>query len=228
MKIPVYINSFNRLSYLEGILKELERFDALGPITVVDQASTYPPLQEWLSQRKDFRLIRMRENHGPRGVFAGLERHNFGCPFYIVSDPDLDFSQCPADLIPRLVGVMQANPEIVKAGPSIRLDDIPTSVPFYDRIMLDEGVHYREWFSPEWWKAAIDTTFAIYRFGEPFLYSPALRAAAPYHVRHLPYYHVPANLTDEDRWYIENLPAKHKGALYFSTMQQDSKHLLGM
>jgi hypothetical protein len=226
VEIPIYINSFNRLSYLQAMIKELRRFEGVGQITIVDQASEYPPLLEWFRNECPVHVIRKQDNDGPRGVWAGMSHSPF--PFYIVTDPDLDLSGCPADLIPRMLVALQTYSNVTKCGPSIRLDDIPQNAPWHDRIMLDEQIHYQNTWDEWWWEAAIDTTFAMYRTGEHFSYFPALRAPHPYQVRHLPYYHVPASLTEEDRWYIEHLPQKHKGALYFSTLQQDEKHLLGI
>ncbi len=77
-----------------------------------------------------------------------------------------------------------------------------------------------------WWDAEIDTTFFMARTGQHFAYGPALRALAPYELRHLPYYYLPGQLSAEEFHYLDTLPTTHKTGLYWSTLMQDNRSLL--
>lgn len=226
--IPVYINNFNRHEYLLAILQEFERFNQVTPIhvVVVDNNSSLPALLEWYDSKPDLgqsyplTIDRMPHNGGPRGwqsrMLEGYGNH------YIVCDPDIDFSPAPNDLFEMMVKGLVDFPNIHKTGPSLRITDVPAEHPWYDRIMAVEGKFFKVAHNETWWEAAIDTTCFAGRKGEGFAYEPALRAAEPYAVRHLPYYYLPGRLTAEERYYFEALPEEHKRGMYWTTLMKDS------
>ncbi|CAN5410678.1 hypothetical protein BH11PLA2_BH11PLA2_34660 [soil metagenome] len=224
MTTPIYITSFNRLAWLRAMVFELERMPGARPI-VVDNASTYPPLVDWLSHKCPVEVIRLPENRGPRAAWSVLD----DSARFVVTDPDLDLSGCPADLLEILHRGLDEHDDIHKVGPSIRIHDIPPEFPFFDHIQTSEGPFWqkkRGW----WYEALIDTTFALYRPRPRSAanYGPALRAPAPYQVRHLPYYYVSGSLTAEDVHYIRTLPSTFKSGLYWSTLMADNPQLLGI
>lgn len=225
--LPVYINNFNRLIYLKNVLREFQRFNEATPIMIhiVDNGSTLPELHEWYDSEASntypfpIKIIR-QNNRGPRGWFGIMEHVN---PHYIVCDPDIDFSPCPTDLFEMLIKGLVDYPEMMKTGPSIRISDIPKEHPFHPHIHGIEGRFYEKRHSEQWWHAELDTTCIACRTGQHFAYGPALRAAAPYEVRHLPYYYLPGQLTREEIYYFENLPLEFKHGIYWSTLMTDSK-----
>lgn len=227
--IKIYINSFNRLSYLQNSVTQLREMKDVEEIVIVDNDSGYPPLLEYLN-KTDVRVVRMGRNAGPRGAFdyARMELRPDETKCFATTDPDLDFADCPKDLLSKCMRMLDAAPTFTKVGPSIRLDDIPKEFPWYDRVMSVERGNQTKLLNDEWYNSAIDTTFAVYRTNAAFAYYPALRACAPYQVRHLPYYFKPGELTDEDIWYTNNLPQTFKHGLYWSTLMQDEKEKLGI
>jgi hypothetical protein len=216
---PVYINNFNRLAPVQQLLTDFARLNEVTPlrVTIVDNGSFYPPLLEWY-KTCPVRVIR-GPNNGPRGWW-GVMDHN--APEYVVCDPDVDISECPADLFELLHEGLK-DKSIVKTGPGIRLDDLPKETPLYEHyINVETSVLKSLTPCERWHNSAIDTAFFMARSGEHFGYDPALRAVHPYVMRHLPYYYLPETLTDEDRHYLATLPSVHKPALYWSTIMQDS------
>lgn len=225
--INVYINSFNRLTWLRDLVHEVCRLEGLGRIVIVDNASTYEPLLAWLEEMQvednDVKVVHRGSNGGPRGAFR--EAYQDPAPFYVVTDPDMDLSECPDNLLYVLREGLLANPDMTKTGPSIRIDDIPDANPFKQRILEIEAPFWKTRRNDWWYEAETDTTFALYRRGEPFRYGPSLRAPAPYRVRHMTNYYTQGTLTAEDWYYVNNLPPMHKSGLYWSTLIQDNSSL---
>ena len=61
-EIPVFIISYNRLSYIEQMIEQLEKY-GMRNIHIIDNASTYPPLLRYYDTLK-YDVIRMKENLG--------------------------------------------------------------------------------------------------------------------------------------------------------------------
>jgi hypothetical protein len=95
-------------------------------------------------------------------------------------------------------------PYAFKVGPSIRIDDLPDC---YDRKQEVIEWESRFFASPEGetlFRAPIDTTFALYRPRIGLSRRPSLeayRTAAPYQIRHLPWYEDSQNPTEEENYY---------------------------
>ena len=60
--IPVFLISFNRLSYLESMIKRLEQMNVKN-IHIIDNASTYPPLLEYYKSIP-YEVFYMKSNEG--------------------------------------------------------------------------------------------------------------------------------------------------------------------
>lgn len=212
--IPIYINNFNWLTWT----RELASFfdDVAGvEVIIIDNASTYPPLLEWYDTQCRYRVVRLEYNHGchapwTSGTVLPREEHRsqFGSDYYIVTDPDLNFTGCPKDVVNVLVEGYERYPEITKVGVSLEIDDLPT-----DSLI---GKPAAEWESQFWQRrrdsqffdAGVDTTFGLYGAGVPCV-GNCLRSDRPYTVRHEPWYLTSANLTEEHRFYFQNASFGH-------------------
>jgi len=202
--IPVFIISFDRLSYLEKLIASLERAGASN-IHIIDNASTYPPLLEYY-KKTPYDVIYVGENLGARVFWKSGLFDRYRNDFYAVTDSDLELiPECPDDLIETLFETLRKYPFVRKAGVSLKIDDLP------DDTELGAGV--REWESQFFkapikganaYYASVDTTLAVYlpdnlAGGIPFL--RAIRCATPYQARHLPWYKEKDDLTEEDIYY---------------------------
>lgn len=197
----VHIISFNLFSPLPKLVDDCRRLDGVTGVTIIDNASTYPPLVEWLSQC-DCNVIRRERNDGPMSVYRSVDRTDW----YAVTDSDLDIAEVPRDVLLKLRAVMERRPNIRKAGLSLEIGDLPDVNTKLIQAVLDwESVFWRDRDPQEsgFWQADIATTFCLQRPGSGWNgYSPALRADRPYTARHLPWYWDPDNLTDEQAYYL--------------------------
>lgn len=193
--IPVYLISFNRHEWLKNMAKECERFS--DNIIIVDNQSSWPPLLEWL-QHCDYKVIYSPQNYGKKVVWEmNLPIDNF----YVVSDPDLDISTVPAEVLTYLREGLLRYPDYASAGLSLSMEGVHRF--FADRVKAGESKFWKETVDGKFYRAAIDTTFAMYRLGDKPSYGnrPALRAVPPYTAKHIPWYMDPANMTEEDKHY---------------------------
>lgn len=204
--LPVYIISFNRLSYLESLVNWLEKSGCQN-IHIVDNASTYPPLLDYLARTKHT-VHRMEKNYGHTVLFDAPEFKDIvDNQYFVLSDPDvLPTDECPADFMRFLSGVLERFPKATKAGFGLKFDDLPDSYALKETVVKWESAFYEKAIkgtSPALYKAPIDTTFALYRPRKEWKkgFAEAIRTGFPYQARHLPWYKDLNNLTEEDRFY---------------------------
>lgn len=203
--IPVYINTFNRLTTTRRLCEQIACLPDAVPI-IIDNASTWEPLFEWYNQCP-YEVIRLPQNIGHHAPWkcGAVDRTKSG--FYVVTDCDLDIGDCPSDLMDLLKVPFGWNDSIIKSGLGLRIDDLP---PWQSAV--------KKWES-RWWKfaakdprffsALVDTTFAMYRAGTPTNQATKVvgvkstRTAPPYLARHMPWYLDCENLDEENKQYFE-------------------------
>ena len=193
---PVIINNRDRVTSTQRMVAYLQEYTPEAIPIILDNCSTYPPLLEWYKHLPaGVLLLRLVKNVGPQAPWSTMRRieRERGCLFYCVTDSDLGLSSVPPDFLSLLRRGLERNPDVAKAGLSLRLDDLPDSA---------LARRARDWEFPRFWLDAdrrgefycnaIDTTFAMYRAGSGWggATQPhsALRAAPPYCCRHVPWY----------------------------------------
>jgi hypothetical protein len=203
--IPVYVNTFNRLTTTRKLCEQIAALNNAYPI-IVDNNSTWGPLLDWYANDCPFEVIRLTENYGHHAPWrVGIvNRPNSG--FYCVTDCDLDLQGVPADLMEVLQKPLTSwhNPP-VKSGVALRIDDLPlwqTQVKEWEsRFWRNRVDGFRYW-------APIDTTLAMYRAKTPVRIATkvagvrAVRTAGDYTARHVPWYLDPTNLDEENANYF--------------------------
>lgn len=190
--VPIFIISFNRLSYLKKLIAWFEKME-LCNITIVDNHSTYQPLLDYLDSLP-YRVEYLEKNYGHLAVWTcGKFATTLEQEYFIVTDPDvLPVEDCPDDAILQFYNRLMDYPSITKCGFSLLLDDIPSNYPLRQSV-IDVEKPYWENSLPDGsgYFAPIDTTFALYRPGitpqEPKWFD-AIRLTPPYTARHLPWY----------------------------------------
>lgn len=222
--IPVYIISFNHLSYLKQMIGWLEKYNFKN-INVIDNNSSYQPLLEYLKGLK-YTVHHMDKNYG-HGVFwcSGKFDDVIKNSFYIVSDPDIAANEnLRHDFIQEFFRLLGEHPNVIKIGFALEKDDLPDTETnaivrkweqqFWERKLKDELEIY---------DANIDTTFALYRPGKLKINSPlffkAIRVAGNFTARHLPWYFL-NNTTEEDCYYFNSSDSKS------ATWSKNIKHYI--
>lgn len=191
---PIYLISFNRLSFLKQSVEWLKKYGYTN-INIIDNNSDYPPLLAYLSTC-GCNVIRMKKNYGyevlykhPRFFFI----RNF--TFFVLSDPDLTpVSECPANFVEIFFETMCKYPQFPKVGFSLKIDDLPDEYYLKDEVLKWESRFYKNIIEKNGltlYDSKIDTTFAL---NAPLIFRSRLRKFSgirtgfPYQMRHLPWY----------------------------------------
>lgn len=201
--IDVYIINYNLLEWPKQMCKHIEGFLGLGDIHIVDNDSSYEPLLDWYATCP-YKIHRMKKNYGHTVVnnVLGIARMS---DYYVVTDPDLDISDMPADTLDKYKKLLATCPDILKVGPAIRIDDYPKDALYYEKAVQSQRGFWGSPFRMPGYKVApIDTTFAMSHksSGPTYPGTPALRSDPPYWCRHLPYYITADNMTEEYRNFL--------------------------
>jgi hypothetical protein len=202
--VPIFIISRDRLSSLIELASWL-LLAGHDEIYIVDNSSTYPPLVKWLDET-DITVVRLAENHGPLAPFiAGVVAQYAANRRFVITDPDvIPTEESPLDAISYFSNLLDRYPDIVKVGFGLRIDDLPNRYRARSDVIAHEGQFWSTEVEPGVYIAPIDTTFAIYRAGTPFVIKPALRTGAPYLARHLPWYADSSSPTAEQLYYEQH------------------------
>ena len=201
---PVIITVRDRLSCLEQLLSWLEGMGQ-NEIWLCDNASTFPPLVKFLKTTKH-NVVYNNFNLGHRAPWlSGLVPQLGNKRYFIISDPDVvPDSNTPSDVLKLFEYMLQSNPKIDKVGFSLQIDNLPNHFIHKSDVITWETQFWQNTYCPGYYKAPIDTTFAMYRPGSGHQNGNSLRSAPPFTARHLPWYQDFANLSEEDAYYIEH------------------------
>lgn len=199
--VPVFINVRDRLSCLKQLLNWLDRAGHRN-ITLIDNASTYPPLLRFLDQTH-YRTIRLRRNLGNTALWRVKElRSIIAKQWFVYTDPDVvPADSCPLNVVAHLHRLLQQFPFYLKAGLGLRLDDIPDCYHLKRQVINWEQQLIGKEISRDVLEADVDTTFALYRPGTPFITGPSIRLQGKYSARHLPWYTDSSRPDNEEHYY---------------------------
>ncbi len=201
---PVIITVRDRLTCLQQLLGWLETVGQ-NEIWLCDNASTYPPLIEFLKSTKH-NVVYNQFNLGHRAPWlSGLVPELGHDRYFIISDPDiLPDENTPSNVLELFEEKLRNNPKIDKVGFSLRIDDLPDHYAHKQDVITWESQFWRNKLPSGFFPAPIDTTFAMHRPGGGHLNANSLRSAPPYTARHLPWYYDLTKPTAEDIYYNQH------------------------
>ena len=205
--LDAYIINYNQLTCTQNTVDVLKNKFGCNPI-ILDNNSSYKPLLAWY-ETKPCEIVRFDKNYGCRapwlsGIVKLKEQKR-----YIVTDPDLELSTLPADAIQVMLDGLELYQDIPKVGVSLRIDDLPDHFTLKEYFLRWEKQFWSKPLSDLHFAASIDTTLAVYA-GERLAglegdeFHKAIRLAAPYSVRHLPWYIDPKNLSSEELYTLQS------------------------
>ena len=222
-QIPVYINARNLLTPLRRMVDYLQQIAQARPI-IVDNNSTWGPLQSWYDEECPCEVIHTGVNGGKFGWAKHLLDHKpIGVEKYVVTDSDLILDGIPLDVLDVLAAGLDANPNASKVGLSLDLDGIPADYRLASQV--------RQWESQFWqsrcngfWRAGIDTTFAMRRAADPIAFETVghLRSDRPYTAEHWPWHWTPDLIgsSEEIQHYLDT--STGDGLMWSPAMQRQS------
>ena len=207
-EIPIIINNRNRFEYLLKLINSLNKRGYFN-IIIIDNDSTYPPLLEYYSNECKYEIIYLNKNLGHLALWKSKVFTRVKKSFYVYTDPDLMiFEECPVDFMQFLLNGLIENPRVQKIGLGLITDDLPDSYYLKQSVIEWEKRFNEVEFNSYFFKAHVDTTFALYR---PFAnggshdFKLSLRTKYPYLLHHLPWYVNSKSLSDEDQFYLKNV-----------------------
>ena len=205
-EIPIIINNFNRLTTLRRLIDALT-LRGYTHIHILDNASTYPPLLAYY-ESCPFPVYKLGQNLGFKALWKSPLRKHFCGDYYIYTDSDVvPADYCPEEFIDHFLRELKRHPLARKIGFSLRIDNLPDSYAHKKKVLELEERYYAQPAGEVLYRAPIDTTFALYRPRVGLSRSrsvEAYRTAYPYQAEHLPWYSDSANLSDEERYYIDH------------------------
>lgn len=179
-------------------------------VVILDNGSTWGPLLDWYASCP-YEVRRLGRNIGHRApwvVGAVFERPS---PFYVVTDPDLDISAVPKDLLQVLHEGLRRYPERMKCGLSLELRDLPEGLRT-EKIRAFQEKFWTRRLDARYFDAGVDTTLAMYHrsrrdIGFAAVRGHGLRTDRPYTARHLPWYVKQGEEDAEEKNYLATASA---------------------
>lgn len=209
-QIPLVILNFNQLTYLRNLVNWWRWYAPDAPIYVLDNASTYPPLLEYYEADDglDVRLCAENACAANLRVFLDEVIHP-QYSHYVVSDADI--SPHPAtpmnflEILRHIVDDMGYH----HAGLGLITDDLPHWSIDRENTIKNESQARSTPITVKYageehqgFKAAIDTTFCLFRTSNGGWYAPMTvkdwgNSARIFDAFHLPWYLDPARINPE-------------------------------
>jgi hypothetical protein len=205
-RVPVFINSRDRLTPLAELVTWLERA-GVDEIYIIDNDSAYLPLLEYYEQ-SPHTVILLSRNAGKNALWEadGLFELTKDRPFAYSDSDIVPDPACPLDALDVFLDVLDRYRDgypagIHKAGFGIRYDDIPDHYPHKAQAIAWEQANEAWPLERNLYYGVIDTIFAVYRPKSLARPHRAARTGPPYVARHQSYYLDFENLSEEDAFY---------------------------
>lgn len=233
--IPIIVIVRDRLIMLKQCIRSLMKQNIPISIILVDNASTYPPLQKFLSTAiKRFPKIKYIWKYRRNAMYDNLQHAQQrllrlpefrNSSVYGITDHDVVLVNPRAvQTYKQLLDKM--NTRIDGIGPQLRINNIPTYYPLRKLVLKK---HHKFWTrngilnhtNPHcrYRVAPIDTTFALYRRSYIKVKGATdncLRVYKPYDALHLDWYLNPTKLNEEQKYYTEHSGSvSHWGGTWF-------------
>jgi hypothetical protein len=200
-EVPTFVICRDRLTPLTALVRWLEKAGR-DRVLLIDSASSYPPLLDYY-QSCPYPVHRCTDNVGNRSPWAlGLVPPDEP---YVVTDCDVLPDQgCPEDVYDHLGELVGRFGEEPKVGLGLRLDDLPVQYSARRVVQKNEARFWEKEIAPGIFGAEVDTTFALYPPGRPFVIG-GLRTGPPYLARHLTWYIDDNDFAEDEAYYRSHI-----------------------
>jgi hypothetical protein len=174
-RIPIVINSYNRVSCLKKLVDLLQDIGQHN-IIILDNNSTYPPLLRYYRELEasynstcaapaeahlpltpgtrqciacqGALIVYLRQNFGHKALWeSGIgETLNIFKDVYIYTDPDiLPVQEFPRNFVAMFSRIMLEYPTAEKVGCALKIDDLPDSYVYKDQVVRWEEEFWSDW-----------------------------------------------------------------------------------
>ena len=214
VKFPVFINSFNRPTYLKLIVQQFNQYK-IKPI-IIDNNSTNPEVINYFNEfnNEKFLLIRFDQNLGHNVIFVN-DIYNHLPKYFAYTDCDIKLNQyLPDNFLDELSNLTNVF-KSYKAGFALDISsgDLKNLKSKFGHNIIEWESHF--WAKPlkhqklEIFSAAIDTTFAVYNRQNENLCGGkkkhnAIRVGGKYTAIHLPWMKYDPISEEELKFYKDN------------------------
>ncbi len=205
--IPIFLVNFNRFNPIKDLVNSLLERNYTN-ITIVDNASTYPPLIEWYL-KCPVKIYGVGKNVGPY-VLNNIQEFKYitSQRTYVWSDGDVvPTAEIPHDFIEHMVE-MATEHKIPKLGLSLIINDLPDHFKHKEEVIKHESIFTTlgsiDTKYCKIYKAPVDTTFAVCRTPDCGYNVNAYRTGFPYSARHIPWYYDTNNLPEDEKLLKQN------------------------
>ena len=223
MNYPIYLTNMNRVTTTRKMVEDLLRLNPDAKITIIDNASTYPPLLEWYKEVEDkITIRRLDANHGPWVFFYGNIFNECEEDYYIYSDADLELNpNMPANWQEIMFNYHKKYN--VKCSLAPKIDDLPPDRK--DQILrhLNPQIAFQPVAgSDEIFTGITDMSFSFdskeagYRF-------ESVKLAGEMECRHIPFYNDFDNLSEEEQYFLDALPENLPDVFWTKIAKERSK-----
>lgn len=205
MQIPIILINRNRLTTTEKLIDQLLLL-GYSDITILDMASTYPPLLEFYDRRSSDFTVMYWDNTGHKALWeeAILKEHFNQYPWVAVTDSDIELNiNTPKGFIEEMI-VIAKDFRVDKVGLAIDYWNITNKFlaniiqPIEATYWLTKLKHRKR----EIYAAPVDTTFCVVRPELPFQYN-AVRIGGNFTCKHIPWNENWDNLNHEQQYYMD-------------------------
>ena len=200
-RIPVIINNRNRYAYLLQLIAWLEK-EGMHNIIIIDNDSSYPPLRAYYRTTKH-KVIFTGRNGGPFALWQTSELSELIGNYYIYTDPDVvPDATASFESIRSMYARLKGDLSIDKIGFALRIDNLPDHFKLKQQVIDWETQFWKHKDSSGFWRAKVDTTFALYApYARGGGECKALRTDFPHVALHMPWYENSAARVEENEYY---------------------------
>jgi len=214
INFPVFINSFNRPTYLKLIIQQFNNYK-IKPI-IIDNNSTNPDIINYFNEfnNEKFFLIRFDQNLGHNVIFV-KDIYDHLPKYFAYTDCDIKLNDnLPENFLDEL-SILTNVFKSYKAGFALDInsDGLKNLKSKFGYNIIEWEAHF--WAKPlkhkdlEVYSAAIDTTFAVYnRYNENLCGGKkkhnAIRVGGKYTAIHLPWMKYDPISAEELKFYQDN------------------------
>lgn len=212
MNYPIFLTNMNRLTTIKKMVEDLFKMNSDANITIIDNASTYPPLIEWYKEiEKDIKIIRHDINRGPWCFFYSHISSKVDSEYYIYSDADLELNpNMPYNWQEIMFDVLKRYER--KASLALKLSDVPEGE-LKKHITNHQQICWYKTEEPDIYRAVTDMTFSMDAKNKGYRYE-SMRLAGDFECRHIPWYLDFNNLPEEELYYLNHLDGKYSDAVW--------------